>query len=201
MSQTVDLSKAKTIENGPSTVDLSKGGNIQVAADGETQIAIGMGWDEYKGEGNLDGDLFAFFIGEDGKAGEIVYFGHRDSDDGSIHLSEDNQTGEGDGDDEIMSIDFSKVSDDVKKIVIGANIYDAVNRGFNFGIIGEDAYVRVIGSDLSVLTNFELAEDYAAFTGVLAGEVYRRPDGSWKFRALGQGVNGDLNQIKADYNK
>lgn len=197
----LDLDKAKEVQNSSTTVDLSKGGNIQVAADGETQIAIGMGWDEYRGDGDLDGDLFAFIVGEDGKAREVVYFSSRDSKDGSIHLSEDNRTGEGDGDDEIMSIDFSKVAADVKKIVIGANIYDAVAKGFNFGIIGDEAYVRVIGSDLSVLTSFELAEDYAAFTGVLAGEVYRRPDDSWKFRALGQGVNGDLNQIKADYNK
>ena len=116
---------------------------------------------------------------------------------GLVH-SGDNLTGVGAGDDEVIQVDFSKLPADVDEVYICVNIYDAVNRRQNFGMVN-NAYIRVM--DASAGTEFcryDLSEDYSSFTGILAGKVYKHGT-EWKFQAVGQGVNGDINAIINPY--
>ncbi len=58
-----------------------------------------------------------FAVGEDGKVlsdAHFIFFNNKTSPDGAVEHRGDNRTGEGDGDDEQVKIDLTKVSADIK---------------------------------------------------------------------------------------
>ena len=58
-------------------------------------------------------DAIAFLVGENGKVradNDFIFFNNLTSSDGSVKHNGDNRTGDGDGDDETMSVDLSKSS-------------------------------------------------------------------------------------------
>ena len=108
----------------------------------------------------------------------------------------DNLTGEGDGDDEVIIIDFSKVPPDIDKIAITVTIYDAEARKQNFGQVS-NAYVRVAriasadDTKGTEVLRFDLMEEFSVETALVVCEIYRR-NGEWKFNAVGAGYQGGL---------
>ena len=126
--------------------NLAKG--QRVSLDKNMNMAlIGLGWDtnRYDGGKDFDLDASAFLLNADGKVRkdeDFIFYGNLKSSDGSVTHTGDNLTGEGDGDDEVLIIDFSKVPADIQKIAITVTIYDAQVRGQNFGQVS-NAYVRV----------------------------------------------------------
>ena len=54
---------------------------------------------------------------------EIVYFGHLHSDDGAMHHSGDNRSGQGDGDDETIKFDLGKISPNAAFLCFTINSY------------------------------------------------------------------------------
>lgn len=127
-------------------INLSKG--QRVSLDKGVRLAlVGLGWDtnRYDGSADFDLDASAFLLGANGKVrsdDDFIFYGNLQSKDGSVTHTGDNLTGEGDGDDETLFIDFSKVPADVQKIAITVTIYEAQERGQNFGQVS-NAYVRV----------------------------------------------------------
>ena len=106
----------------------------------------------------------------------------------------DNLTGDGNGDDEQILIDLSKVPEIYDKIVFVANIYECLSRKQHFGMI-ENAFIRIVDVDTHTeLCRYNLSENYDTMTAMIFGEVYRK-DGEWKFNAIGQATK-DLD-IKA----
>lgn len=82
---------------------------------------FGAGWDNPNGPVDLDIVCAALVDGKLTDNANFVYFGNRFA--AGISLSEDNTTGDGDGDDEDIVIDTSKVAANVDKIVIGLASY------------------------------------------------------------------------------
>ena len=118
-------------------VNLSKGQRVSLDK-GMTMALVGLGWDvnQYDGGADFDLDASAFLLGANGKVRkdeDFIFYGNLDSQDGSVHHTGDNLTGEGEGDDEVLTIDFTKVSPDVDKIAITVTIYEAQVRKQNFG--------------------------------------------------------------------
>ena len=115
----------------------------------------------------------------------------------------DNLTGEGEGDDEVIVIDFTKVPADVQKIAITVTIYDAQSRGQNFGQVS-NAYVRVARmaneNDMngSEVLRFDLGEEFSIEPAVVVCEIYRH-NGDWKFNAVGSGYQGGLAALGRAY--
>ena len=104
----------------------------------------------------------------------------------------------GDGDDEAVKIDLSKVPADVHKVAITVTIHDAESRGQNFGQV-QNAFIRVVNDQSHVeIVRFDLNEDYSTETAMIFGELYRH-NGEWKFRAVGQGYNGGLSAMCRQY--
>lgn len=69
----------------------------------------------------FDLDAIAFLINENGKVradNDFIFFNNLKSADGSVIHNGDNRTGEGDGDDETLSVDLSKVPTDVSKVIL-----------------------------------------------------------------------------------
>lgn len=187
------------------SVNLVKGQKIDLTKGnpGLQKVKIGCGWDINKYDKNetFDIDASAFLLAENDKVlndqGFVFY--HNSSDpSNSVVYSGDNRTGEGEGDDETIIVDLSKVPNEVKKIVFVVSIYDANNKAQNFGLIS-NSYIRAIDEDTNAeLFKYELDEDFSTETGLIAGELYRR-NNDWKFSAVGKAMSGGLSTIAKMY--
>lgn len=182
------------------TLNLEKGQKIELtkATPGLTKIIVGGGWDiNVQGGASFDLDLSAYLINSAGKVvapSNIVYFGAKKHTSGAVELDKDNLTGEGEGDDEKIFIDFSKIPSDIAEVYFAINIYKADERRQNFGQV-KNAFIRVVNaSDNVQLIKYDLNEDYSTSNAVLAGKIYRK-DNEWKFQAIGEGLKGSINDI------
>ena len=185
-------------------ISLNKGGNLSLSKTDPTlvRILIGLGWDERATDGaSFDLDASAFLLTASGKVRgdhDFIFYNQLKSQDGSVEHTGDNRSGQGDGDDESLVVDLSKVSPEIEKISITVTIHDAQSRGQNFGQIA-NAFIRVVNQDSGIeIVRFDLAEDYSTETAMVFGEVYRH-NGEWKFRAVGQGYAGGLAAMCQQY--
>ena len=205
-----------------SVIDLSKGANINLSKDapGVTRFIIGLGWNANP---NNPPDLDASVLPCSKVGGNpvlpdaksFVYYGNLKSSDGAIIHSGDNLTGDGDGDDERIAIDTSKLNASIDDILIVVTIHDAINRGQNFGLV-RNAYARIYDADklaaaeaanpnLSdkelhdlALAQYDLEEDAGGYTALVFGELYSK-DGEWRFKARGEGRNESLAELIQGY--
>ena len=186
-------------------INLSKGGNINLSKTAPTmsKVDLGLGWNPRATDGKaFDLDAVAFLTGEDGKVrldGEFIFFNQKVSPCGSVTHNGDNRTGDGDGDDETISVDLSKVPQEVAKIVFAVTIHEGQQNSQNFGMV-DKAYIRVINQDANAeeLARFDLSEDGSTDVAMIFGELYRH-SGEWKFKAVGQGFSGGLGALAASY--
>lgn len=158
----------------------------------QVKFNIGLGWDTNPSN-TPDLDASILLLNAEGKLvseKHLVYFGQLSSPNGSVVHSGDNLTGAGDGDDEVIKIDLSKIESGVNQIVVVVNIYDAVNRRQNFGQI-RNAFIRIIDESGKEVMKYELDEDFSVETGLEFGRLYNR-NGDWKFEAIGAGAQADL---------
>ena len=188
-------------------INLSKG--QRVSLDKGVRLAlVGLGWDtnRYDGSADFDLDASAFLLGANGKVrsdDDFIFYGNLQSKDGSVMHTGDNLTGEGDGDDETLFIDFSKVPADVQKIAITVTIYEAQERGQNFGQVS-NAYVRVARRATENDTvgteelRYDLGEEFSIETALVVCEIYRQ-GADWKFNAVGAGYQGGLYALCKNY--
>ena len=185
-------------------ISLTKGGNVNLSkeAPGLTNITIGLGWDPRATDGqDFDLDAIAFLLNDAGKVRndqDFIFFNNLKSGDGSVEHTGDNRTGEGDGDDEAIKVDLTRVPSDVSKIAVCASIYEGQARNQNFGQVA-DAFIRVVNDNgATEIARFDLSEDGSTETAMIFGEIYRH-NGEWKFRAVGQGFSGGLGPLAASY--
>ncbi|MFL0419236.1 TerD family protein [Sphingomonas sp. 179-I 2A4 NHS] len=179
-------------------VSLSKGGNVSLSkeAPGLTSVTVGLGWDVRKTDGQaFDLDAAAFVLGENEKVlsdAHFIFYNNKLSTDGSVTHHGDNRTGEGDGDDEKITIDFSKLPQAVKKVVIAVTIHEGQERGQNFGSVS-NAYARVVNdADGKELARYDLSEDASTNAAMVFVELYRSATGEIKVKAIGEGWQSGL---------
>ncbi|SEU23815.1 TerD family protein [Paenibacillus sp. NFR01] len=186
-------------------IDLTKGNA------GLSKVVVGLGWDPVpparglfgvKKQANVDCDASAILLNEQGKLTNklnLVCFHNKQNGNQSVVHSGDNLTGEGDGDDEQIMVDLKAIPSDVHRVLVVVNIYDAVNRKQDFGMI-KSAYIRIMNSvGNSELVKFNLTDSYNGFTALLCGELYRHGD-EWKFAAIGEGAHAaHINQLAERY--
>lgn len=186
------------------SLTLSKGGSLSLSKEDPSLVRsrVGLGWDARSTDGKpFDLDASALLLGADGKvrsdADFIFYNQPKDAVGSVVHMG-DNLTGEGDGDDEEITVDLSKVPADVQKIVFAVSIHDAAERGQNFGMV-RNAYIRLLNDDNQTeIVRYDLSEDAGSEGALNFAEVYRH-NGEWKFRAVGQGYNSGLRGIAVDF--
>ena len=129
---------------------------------------------------------------------EFVFYGNLEHTSGAVKHMGDNLTGEGDGDDEQIQIDLSKVPANVEKIAFTVTIYDAEIRHQNFGQVS-NAFIRLVDEVSGTeMIRYDLGEDFSIETAVVVGELYRY-NGEWKFNAIGSGFQGGLAALCAHY--
>jgi tellurium resistance protein TerZ len=176
-------------------INLQKGQKISLekeAGGGLTKIVMGLGWDAKKksggffggGSASVDLDASCVLFDETQKIRDAVWFAQLQSKDGSIVHTGDNRTGDGDGDDEQIIVDLTKVPADVKSLMFVVNSFT----GQSFSDI-ENAFCRVLnGSSLAELARYELSCG-GSHTAMLMAKVYRH-NGEWKMHAIGENCSG-----------
>ena len=125
-------------------VDLTKG-NPSL-----TKIMVGLGWDvnAFDSGADFDLDAAAFMLGENGKCPtekEFIFYGNLEHHTGCVKHMGDNLTGEGEGDDEQILVDLTKVPDNIERIAFTVTIYDAESRRQNFGQVS-NSFIRLVVS-------------------------------------------------------
>ncbi|HWJ77918.1 MAG TPA: TerD family protein [Niallia sp.] len=187
------------------SINLAKGQRIDLTKTnpGLTRAIIGLGWDinHYDGGNNFDLDASAFLANENGKVindGDFIFYNNLVHSSGAVEHTGDNRTGEGDGDDEQIIIDFTKIPSHISKIGITVTIHDGELRNQNFGQVS-NAFVRVVNEDNNnEILRFDLGEDFSVETAVVVCELYKH-NGDWKFNAIGSGFSGGLAALCRNY--
>jgi tellurium resistance protein TerD len=186
------------------TLNLTKGERVDLTKTnpGLTIACIGLGWDvnPNAGGGTYDLDAFAFVL-KDGKLigqskESVVFFGNKTSK--GIEHGGDNLTGVGDGDDETITLNLPQLDPAATEVIIGVNIYQGEQKHQNFGMVN-NAFIRIYdGSSKAEIMKYDLTEDNSKFTAMIMGKLYKK-DGEWKFQAIGEGKNGDINVLANAY--
>ncbi|MFH6995929.1 TerD family protein [Flavobacterium sp. FlaQc-48] len=182
-------------------INLQKGQRENINAP---KFTIGLGWDTNNSStgSGFDLDASVFILGDNRKiisdAHFVFYNNLKSPDDAVIHTG-DNLTGDGDGDDEQVKIDLTKINPAVKEICIVVTIHDAVTRKQNFGQV-RNSFIRIVDdSNNTEMVKYELEEDFSIETAVEFGRIYNK-DGQWKFEAMGVGMKGGLEDYLNKYN-
>lgn len=182
-------------------INLEKG---QRANIGLPKFNVGLGWDANASSTGQDFDLDAsvFILGENKKIltdQHFVFYNNLVAPGGSVEHTGDNLTGAGDGDDETIKIDLSKLDANATEICFVVTIHDADSRRQNFGQV-RNSFVRVYNPDTKEeLLKYELEEDFSIETAVEFGRLYKR-NNEWKFEAVGVGQKGGLEDYLNKYN-
>lgn len=138
-------------------INLQKNENLALLND---RLMVGLGWDtrcdidthaiitynnavkEKAPQGNFFAKTINKMFGTVGKIfpeKEEIYYANRNSYDNCVVLHNDNLTGDGDGDDETMTIDLREIADKAVRIDIKAEIYSGVS---DFSKV-DGAYIRI----------------------------------------------------------
>lgn len=179
------------------SISLVKGQKISLEkGDGSslTKIYLGAGWDVAKsgglfgmfggGDNSIDLDASVIIFDENNQPIDAVWFGQLQSRDNSIWHSGDNRTGAGDGDDEVIHVDLTKIPPQVKALVFTISSF----RGQTFEKV-ENAFCRLVDSN----SNTEIAKYNLTakgnFPALIIAKVYRH-NGAWKMSAIGETCQG-----------
>lgn len=173
------------------TINLEKGARINLnKADGSelTAITMGLGWDPAKkgffgGGGSIDLDASCILLDDNKQVLDQVWFRQLTSKCGKIKHSGDNLTGDGDGDDETISVDLKGLAGNVKYLIFTVNSF----RGQSFQDVGR-AGCRIYDDKKKALAEYNLSEK-GDHTGLIMVSLYRH-NGAWKVNALGKATSG-----------
>jgi tellurium resistance protein TerD len=189
------------------SVNLTKGQKVKLEKEGGVKlnnIAIGLGWDVKDGAiagSDFDLDASIYMLGTDGKVKSnqgLIFYNNLTSPDGSIVHQGDNLTGEGDGDDEVINVDLTKVPADIDKLIVVVNIFDAISKQQNFGMV-ENSFMRIVNLDGDVeMFKYDLNFDASVATGVQFGTLLRKGD-TWAFSADGSEFEGGLAALNTKF--
>jgi tellurium resistance protein terD len=182
-------------------INLQKGQRESIKAP---KFTIGLGWDTNSSTTGKEFDLdaSAFILGEKKKIlseRHFVFYNNLKSPNEAVVHTGDNRTGEGEGDDEQIIVDLSKIEDNATEICIVITIHEAEQRGQNFGQV-RNSFIRIFDTNTNEeLLKYELEEDFSIETAVEFGRIYKR-SGEWKFEAVGMGMKGGLQDYLNKYN-
>lgn len=186
-------------------ISLQKGQKVDLTKTnpGLSKVIVGLGWDVNNFDTGKDFDLdaAAFMLGENGRvpsSNDFVFFGNKRHYSGCVEHLGDNLTGIGDGDDEVIKVDLSRIPENISRIAFTVTIYEADERRQNFGQVN-NAFIRIYDEMKGQeLMRYDLTEDFSIETATVFGELYKH-NGEWKFNAIGSGYQGGLAALCANY--
>ncbi len=188
-------------------ISLSKGQRVSLdkISPGLEAVLVGLGWDVKKTDtgSDFDIDVSVFMLGQNDKLlsdNHFVFYNNLKSPDPDhcVEHMGDNLTGAGEGDDEVILVNLTKIPGDIQKLVFVVTIHQADKRGQNFGQV-ENAFVRLVDvKTKQEVLRYDLTEDYSIETAIIVAEIYKK-DGQWRMSAIGSGYQGGLQAILNRY--
>ena len=186
-------------------INLTKGQKVDLTKGnpGLKKLMVGLGWDvnAFDSGADFDLDAAAFMLGDNGRCPtekEFIFYGNLTHPSESIKHMGDNLTGEGEGDDEQIFVDLTKIPANVSKVAFTVTIYEAESRGQNFGQVS-NSFIRIVDESTGQeLIHYDLGEAFSIETAVVVGELYKH-NGEWKFNAIGSGFQGGLEALCGHY--
>ena len=175
----VNLDKGRVSLRKKETVSLVKTGAPPLRT-----VRMGLGWDPVKRGADVDLDASVIAFDAAGKDVDKIWYGSKKGLRGAVVHSGDNLTGEGDGDDEVITIALDQIPAEVVALVFTVNSF----RGQKFDTL-KTAYARLLDDRGTELVRYDLG-DGEARTGVLMCVLRREPDGTWTMTALGEFHDG-----------
>ncbi|MGW4225052.1 TerD family protein [Streptomyces bauhiniae] len=174
----INLDKGRVNLQKNQTVSLVKGGAPLLS-----RVQMGLGWEPaYRGK-DIDLDASVIAYGPQRNAVDSCYFGKLSILNGAIKHSGDNLTGEGGGDDEVITVDLGRIPPEVTGLVFTVNSFS----GQKFTEVAK-AYCRLIDpTSGEELVRFDLTSAEPQ-TGVLMAKLIRQYSGEWDMTALGDFV-------------
>jgi len=158
-----------------------------------SQLQFGLGWDPIKKKGlfgglfsgsdSIDLDAGCVLMDSSGNTIDTIWFRKLTSSCGSVVHSGDNLTGEGDGDDEVITVNLTRLPGNVEYLAFTVNSF----RGQTFNDV-ENAFCRVVDQSGKELARYKLTEQ-GSHTGIVISSL-RRNGGNWDFTAHGHACRG-----------
>ena len=182
-------------------INLQKGQRESLS---QQKFSVGLGWDTnaFDTGSGFDLDASAFILGENGKIlsdSHFIFYNNTNSPNDAVIHSGDNLTGEGDGDDEVVNIDLSRIEATAQEIRIVVTIHEGEQLKQNFGQV-RNASIRLFDPSTGVeMMKYDLDEDFSIETAVEFGRIYKKGQ-EWKFEAIGSGYKGGLDFFLKKYN-
>ncbi|WP_409073772.1 TerD family protein [Micromonospora chalcea] len=175
-------------------VSLSKGQKVSLSKkDGGvlTRVRMGLGWDAAPKRGlfgsrrqTIDLDASCLLFDAHGNLVDQVWFRQLTSRDGSVRHTGDNLTGDGDGDDESIRVDLSRIPATVVTLVFTVNSFT----GQDFSQI-ENAFCRLIDeSNGQEVARYDLTGS-GRHTAQIMAKVTREGS-NWAMTAIGAPASG-----------
>lgn len=190
-----------------------------------TQFCVGCNWGAVTKKAffglsssivDVDLDLSCLLFDQNGKPIDHIYSsnGKLDTLDHALHHIGEDLTGDQGGDDgldnEIITVDLTKINPNVNSIVFFLNIYNNNDYQGDFSGIPY-AYIRMYEGTPTkvkeVFAQYDVATktDCAGMRGLILGKLYRR-NGDWKFAAIGdaypdRSIVNTLARVMKDYSK
>lgn len=205
------------------TIDLRKGASINLSKTSTSvRYRIGLGWGKPNGA-SVDLDVSAFLCKNNANgdpelaspASNLVFYNNKRSPteaviygdilpDGTIVEALDNRSGDGDGDDEYITVDVSKIPPEIDQVIFALTSFvEPGEKKYTFGEI-RSAYIRCLDANafhadpnVAPVAKFELTDDYGGDTAMQFGSLYRTDTGDWRFKALGIGAVAELQDFIA----
>lgn len=183
-------------------INLQKGQRINLQkSNGSTlqNICVGINWGAIEKKGlfglnktkeAVDLDASCALFNDNKSLLDVVYFGSLRSKDGAVKHSGDDLTGDMGGDDgldnEVITVDFSKLNSDVAHVAFVLNSF----RGHDFGTI-PFASIRIYEGTPTrvneVYAKYDIANEpgFSGHVSMVMGIFYKK-NGEWKFNAIGE---------------
>lgn len=181
-------------------INLQKGQRENINAP---KFTIGLGWDinNTSTGGAFDLDASLFLLNDSKKLvsdSHFIFYNNLESPDKSVIHTGDNLTGDGDGDDEQILIDLTKIDAAIQEITVVVTIHEAESRKQNFGQV-RNSFIRIFNTETKEeILKYELDEDFSIETAVEFGRIYNK-NGEWKFEAVGSGQREGLDKFVSIY--
>ncbi|MFH9403596.1 TerD family protein [Streptomyces sp. NPDC017638] len=174
----INLDKGRVSLQKNQTVSLVKGGRPMLS-----QVRMGLGWEPaFRGK-DIDLDASVIAYGPQRNHIDSCYFGNLVILNGAIRHSGDNLTGEGGGDDEVITVDLGRLPQEVTGLVFTVNSFS----GQKFTEVAK-AYCRLIdAASGEELVRFDLTAAEPR-TGVMMAKLIRQFSGEWDMTAMGDFV-------------
>ncbi|AKN73032.1 stress-induced protein [Streptomyces sp. PBH53] len=174
----INLDKGRVSLQKNQTVSLVKGGRPLLS-----QVKMGLGWEPaFRGK-DIDLDASVIAYGPQRNHIDSCYFGKLTILKGAVRHSGDNLTGEGGGDDEVITVDLGRLPQEVTGLVFTVNSFS----GQKFTEVAK-AYCRLLDATTGEeLVRFDLTGAEPQ-TGVMMAKLIRQFSGEWDMTAMGDFV-------------